>query len=106
VAIALAAVAMHDRIYLLGFDMGANVIGKFNNLYADTEFYKKSAAAPTYNGNWIRQILTITDKFKHVSFVRVAGETTAKIQQFDQVPNLNHMQLAEFVDRINNKKDL
>jgi len=106
VAAALAAEAAHSRIYLLGFDIGPDQTGKFNNLYADTEFYKKSSAAPTYTGNWIQQVLTIANKFKQTTFIRVVGETTAEIKQFDPVKNLEHMQLAEFVDRINNKKDL
>jgi hypothetical protein len=106
VAVALAAAAAHSRIYLLGFDMGPDQTGKFNNLYADTEFYKKSSAAPTYTGNWIQQIRIIADKFEQTTFIRVTGKTTAEIKQFDPVKNLEHMQLAEFVDRINNKKDL
>jgi hypothetical protein len=105
-AVALAAEATHGRIYLLGFDMGPDQTGKFNNVYADTEFYKKSSATPTYTGNWIQQIRTIADKFKQTTFVRVVGKTTAEIKQFDMVQNMNNITLEEFTDRINNKKDL
>jgi len=105
VAVALAAEAAYDQIYLLGFDLGPDQNGSYNNMYAGTEFYKKPAAPPTYTGNWTQQIADIANKFKNIKFVRVAGETTAKIDKFDQLANLSHMPLQEFVDRINNTKD-
>ena len=41
VALGIAAQNLHSVIYLLGFDLGPSQTGKFNNVYADTEFYKK-----------------------------------------------------------------
>jgi hypothetical protein len=104
-AAALAAEAAHSRIYLLGFDMGPDQTGKFNNLYADTEFYKKSSAAATYTGNWIRQIVSIAEKFTNVTFIRIVGDTTAVIDQFNTIANIQHMPLKDLADRINNTKD-
>jgi hypothetical protein len=105
VAVALAAEHQHNRIYLMGFDMGPTAAGTFNNVYADTEFYKKSAQAPTYTGNWIKQVTDTVKKFNQVVFVRVIGPTTAKIDQFSTLSNLQEMSLEQFVDRINNTKD-
>lgn len=105
VAVALAAEAKHTKIYLLGFDLGPNQIGKFNNMYADTEFYKKSSAAPTYTGNWVNQLLSIAREFNHVEFVRVSGKTTAEIEKFQTIPNINNMPIQDFINRINNTKD-
>jgi hypothetical protein len=41
-----------------------------------------------------------------VQFVRVAGAATARLAELESVPNLAHLDLATFADRINNKKDL
>jgi hypothetical protein len=105
VAVSLAAQAGHNRIYLLGFDLGADQFGMFNNVYAGTEYYKKASAPPTYTGNWVKQLITIANDFKTIEFVRIAGLTTAEIDKFDTVPNILHMPLEQFVDRINNTKD-
>ena len=105
IAVAQAALDRHHVIYLLGFDMGPTRTGRFNNVYADTEFYKKSSAAPTYTGNWARQLCSVMKDFPRVSFYRVSGDTTAQIREFGSVANLMHMPMAEFLDRINNRKD-
>jgi len=105
IAIAQAALDRHHVIYLLGFDMGP-VNNQFNNVYADTEFYKKSSARPTFTGNWVRQIQTISRNFPHTNFVRVQGETTSHIPEFVGLANLCHIPMSDFLDRINNQKDL
>jgi hypothetical protein len=106
IAVGLAALDGNTCIYLLGFDMGPSVTNTINNLYAGTEFYRKSSSPPTYTGNWIKQLSQIMQEHKLVQFVRVQGPTTAPILQFDTIRNLNHVDLATFTDRINNKKDL
>jgi hypothetical protein len=106
VAVGLAAVDGHRRIYLLGFDLGPSPEKTINNVYAGTEFYKPRNATPTFTGNWIRQLMQIMQEHRQVSFARVHGVTTAHIPQFDDVPNLDRLDLAVFLDRINNKKDL
>jgi len=105
-AVGIAALDQKQKIYLIGFDMGPTQIGNFNNVYAGTEFYKKASAVPTYTGNWVRQIIEIIKTFSKIQFVRVQGETTANIAEFDAVPNLAHMPMTEFLSRINNTKDL
>lgn len=105
-AVGIAAEAGHEAIYIIGFDMGPSDQNKFNNMYSDTEFYKSSAAGPTYAGNWVRQLQHITKKFPDKRFVRVMGSTTACIAGLENIKNLTHLPIAEFLLRINNKKDL
>lgn len=93
-------------IYMIGFDMGPNRTGRFNNIYADTEFYKKSSANPTFTGNWVRQIKQIAKDFPKASFFRIVGDTTAEIQDLKAIPNMMHMPMVDFLNRINNTKEL
>ena len=106
IAVALAALDQHRIIYMVGFDMGATANKTINNVYAGTEFYKPTTAAPTFTGNWIRQLVKIMHDFRQTQFVRVAGAATARLAELESVPNLTHLDLATFADRINNKKDL
>ena len=106
IAVGLAAMDRHLAVYLIGFDMGPNTNNRFNNVYADTEFYRKSSSLPTFTGNWVRQIVTICRDFPKTSFHRVMGETTAAIPEFSNINNLRHMPMTDFLDRINNTKDL
>lgn len=106
---AAAGVAAIDRnvaIYLVGFDMGPTSSGKFNNIYADSEFYKASSATPTFTGNWANQIVKICRDFPKAKFYRVVGKTTAPVAALANVPNLTHMPLEDFLNRINNTKEL
>jgi hypothetical protein len=86
--------------------MGPKSHNQFNNVYADTEFYKKSSARPTYAGNWARQLVQIMQDFPKTNFFRVQGETTADILELNGVPNLVTMPMPDFLNRINNTKDL
>jgi hypothetical protein len=106
VAAGIAALDRNRKIYLIGFDLGPSRTGHFNNIYADSEFYKKSSATPTYTGNWVRQLTTIARDFPRAEFVRVQGTTTASIPELSNIPNLLHMPITDFIDRINNTKDL
>lgn len=106
IAVAIACQDHHSRVYLLGFDMGPNPKGQFNNIFADSEHYKTSNSAPTFTGNWIKQITKIAADFPNVHFMRVFGETTADIPEFDKLSNMAKVPMIEFVRRINNPKDL
>jgi hypothetical protein len=105
-AVGLAALANHARIYLLGFDMGPTSNNQFNNMYAGTEFYKAADSRPTFTGNWVKQLTTIAKDFPAVDFVRVCGATTAPLPELEKIANVRHEDLATFVMRINNQKDL
>ena len=105
-AVGIAAKDLHQRIYLLGFDMGPTANNLFNNIYADTEFYKTSQHPPTFAGNWVKQITQIAKDYPNTQFFRVCGATTARINDLETIKNLEHLDLATFLDRINNQKDL
>lgn len=100
-ALAIAAQDKNMHIYMLGFDMGPAPDGKFNNVYASTEFYKPGAANPTYTGNWAKQMQTVMEDHLTISFYRVYGATTANIFEFNRLSNLNNLTMEEFRTRIN-----
>lgn len=102
VALGLAVQNSHTSVYLIGFDLGPTANNKFNNIYADTEFYKSSKSVPTYAENWVQQIVKITQDYPSVQFFRVEGETTADIPKFNKLKNLAHQSLAEFLKQLNN----
>jgi hypothetical protein len=106
IAAGIAAEDGNTIIYLLGFDLGPNSTGNFNNVYAGTEFYKATTALPTYTGNWIRQLITVATDYPNLKFIRVHGDTTAAIAEFSKINNLSSVTIADFVDRINTPKDL
>lgn len=106
IAVSLAARAQCRQIYMIGFDMGPTPDNLFNNIYADTEFYKNSQHPPTYTGNWVKQLIQIMNDFPLARFYRIVGPTTAEIPEFKRVKNLEHQDLQGFLDRINNQKDL
>ena len=106
IAVGVAALDRHLTVYLIGFDIGPAANNKFNNVYADTEFYRKSISLPTYTGNWIRQLVTICRDFPDTSFYRVMGDTTASVPELNNIANLKNMPMSDLLDRINNAKDL
>lgn len=102
-AVALACLDGYYRIFMLGFDLGTTN-GQFNNLYADTQFYKKSVDPPTFSGNWVKQIIQICGDFPNREFVRVMGPESARVASFDTVPNLRIMPILEFQSLLNTAK--
>jgi len=95
IAMAIAAADGNRSIYLLGFDLGSTD-NRFNNVYADSEFYKKSSDRPTFSGNWIKQTVQIAKDYRDLTFVRVTGPATAKVNEFDSVHNIQHITIQEF----------
>lgn len=88
-----------EKIFMLGFDLDSTD-NKFNNLYADTEFYKKSDQEPTYYGNWVKQIAEIVDK-KRCQIIRVNDSNIFPEQWRDK---LRQVSKQEFLAAINNNK--
>lgn len=101
IAVALAAIDRQDPIYLLGFDLGPDQQGKFNNVYAGTEFYKRIGDRPTFTGNWVRQIVRVVNDFPNQQFIRVMGTTSAVILDFDRTQNIRSMAMQDFLTSIN-----
>ena len=106
IAVALAALDGHQTVYLLGFDLGPTLNHKFNNVYAGTDHYKKPDAAPTYTGNWVKQLCTIARDFPQTTFVRVCGVTTADIKELKVFNNFLHIPMQMFQDRVQTGQDL
>lgn len=106
IAVSLAALDHHPCVYLLGFDMGPNEQGRFNNIYAGTEFYKNVGAAPTFTGNWTKQLFKIMSDFPQQRFVRVQGTTTNTVSEFKTCTNYSEVTIVDFLERINTSKDL
>ena len=106
IACALAAMDGHDRIYMLGFDMAPSPSMRFNNVYAGTEFYKSPDAAPTFTGNWIRQLITIAGDFPNTKFTRVCGPTSAEIKEFKNIANFDTIDIKLFRHRLDTNDGL
>lgn len=106
IAMALAALDNHATVYMLGFDMGPTVNAKFNNVYAGTDHYKSLNSAPTYTGNWVRQLVTIAQDFPQTTFIRVCGTATADIAELKKSQNFLHISLEMFLDRVVSGHDL
>ena len=106
IACAIAAGDGHDRIYLLGYDMGPTANMRFNNVYAGTEFYKGADAAPTFTGNWIRQLVTIAGDFPKTQFIRVCGPTSAVIKEFEMIKNFENLDIKLFCHRLDTNDGL
>lgn len=101
VACAIAAQDGHQEIYLIGFDLGPAADQTFNNVYAGTEFYKASGSRPTYTGNWVRQLIKISQNFATTKFYRVHGATTADVPEFSKIFNFKQIQLESFINKFN-----
>lgn len=101
VAVGIASLDKNHEIYLIGLDLGTGPDNKFNNVYADTEFYKKSTARPTYSGNWVNQICTVARKHSSTHYIRVMGETSAEIPAFGSISNITSISMEQFLHRIN-----
>ena len=106
IACAVAARDSHDPIFLIGFDMGPTDQGKFNNIYAGTQFYKPQNSEPTFTGNWVRQLQRILTDHTKQQFVRVMGSTTAQITELDAVKNLLSMPIHDFLASINTREEI
>ena len=99
-ATALACMDGHSDIMLVGFDLGTTN-GMFNNVYVDTQFYKKELDPPTFAGNWVRQLVDLTKEYKHVNFTRVEGPESAFIKQFSNLPNVQILSMDKFLKMVN-----
>lgn len=106
IAVALAALDYCDPIVMIGFDMGPDPMGRFNNVYAGTTHYKKTGSAPTYTGNWVKQLDRIMRDFDKRTFIRVIGDTTAPVPELANRPNFETATIAELLAQINIQKDL
>ena len=76
--------------------MGLNNGKKFNNIFADTQNYKKSKEPATYYGNWLRQTENVIRTHTHIQFFRVTkvGEfCPAQLNNYDNIRNIDYDEL-------------
>lgn len=99
-AAALACIDGHSDIYLIGMDLGTTN-GMFNNVYVDTEFYKKELDPPTYAGNWINQLVKLTEDYPNRQFYRVEGVESAFVKQFNKIANMRILSMDKFLEMVN-----
>lgn len=100
-ALWLASTYNHFEIYILGFDyQGIN--GKLNNIYADTNNYKKSSDNSTYYGNWLTQTIKVIQQFKHIQYYRVIQTTDFIPQRLTEIPNLRHVNYTYLLENYAN----
>lgn len=100
-ALQLAVHDGHKEIYILGFDFGSTH-SRFNNIYANTEFYRKSHETATFSGNWQHQIETIIKHHPKVHFIFVEGSETKRVLKEGKYKNVSFVQIIEFLKIINN----
>lgn len=87
-ALYLANLHKPNEIYFFGFDFeGLN--GKLNNIFANTENYKRSTDPATYHLNWLKQTESIIQKNPSTKFYRVTipnfYETRFKYDNYFQI---------------------
>jgi len=91
-----AAQQGHKEIYFFGFDFQGDK-GKFNNVYADTYNYKKSADTATFFGNWLNQTERTIKEFRKIKFYRVIEEGAFIPDKLGpNVRNLEHITYSDF----------
>ena len=101
-AFALACMEGHNTIYIVGFDFGS-VTDKFNNMYAETEFYKTNNCSATSGSQWIKQFATIAKDFPNTKVVRVVSETSVLYPEFDELYNVSTLPILNFVNGLNTR---
>lgn len=104
-AVGQACIDGYQTIYLIGFDLGSTN-NQFNNVYADTDFYKKTTDSPTYSGNWITQICSIANDYPKKQFIRVEGAESCYVKNFGDLINMQSMPIDRFIKRLNTTKGL
>lgn len=72
-ALHLASDHKPDEVYIFGFDY-EGLKGKINNVYANSNNYKKSSEPATYHGNWLRQTEKIIKDNPNIKYYRVNVE--------------------------------
>lgn len=87
----------YKTIYILGFDYkGVDAGKKFNNMYADTQNYKRSSDGATFFGNWLRQTQQVIQQNPSINFIRVVDQFTYMPPELKDFENLSIMQKEQF----------
>ena len=96
-ALWLASQHNYATVYILGFDYQGSNNGKhFNNIYADTENYKRSHDTATYYGNWLRQTTSVILSHPNINYIRVIASDNFIPPELNKIVNLTHMSTETF----------
>lgn len=99
-ALAQALLDGYHTVYLIGMDLGTTD-GQFNNIYGDTEFYKRNTDPPTFAGNWVKQIRQLCERFPDQQVVRVMGVESAHVPTFNEINNMRIRTMEHFRESLN-----
>lgn len=96
-ALWLASQHRYNKIYILGFDyQGLEGGKKFNNIYANTQNYKKSNDGATFFGNWLRQTKSVIDTHRNIQYIRVIEEGNYKPDELNKFDNFTTQSIVNF----------
>ena len=92
----------YETVYMLGMDFRGRPDDKgqysrVNNMFRDTQNYKRSTDSATYFGNWERQTLTTIKNNPKIRYIRVLEQEGDFIpKHLKDLDNLEHISIAEF----------
>ena len=97
---ALWLASQHDplQVFILGFDFkGKDGGDHFNNIYADTNNYKKSIDGATYHGNWLKQTVDVIQHNKKINYIRVIAKDNFCPEELNNCSNYRTMLVDDFI---------
>jgi hypothetical protein len=101
-ALWLASQHKPNKVFILGFDyQGLNGGKNVNNIYVDTENYKKSTDGATYYGNWLKQTSSILKDNPGIEFVRVIAPDNYCPPELNNFNNLKTVFVDDFKKTFN-----
>ena len=101
-ALWLASQHRPHKVFILGFDyQGLNGGKNVNNIYADTENYKKSTDGATYYGNWLKQTSSIFKDNPGIHYVRVIAPDNYCPPELNKFNNLKTIFVDDFKKMFN-----
>ena len=91
-ALDLASKHKPSEIFFFGFDLIGNN-GLLNNVYADTQNYRRSSDPATYHGNWEKQTEQVIKNNKAIQYYRVVDKGFYRLEW--PYPNFKHITYEE-----------
>ena len=96
-ALWLASKHRYKKVYILGFDYkGVDNGKKFNNMYADTNNYKKSTDGATFFGNWLRQTRSVIQTTPQIEYIRVIQSDNYNPDELNTFDNYSTIFIEDF----------
>jgi len=84
------------QVFILGFDFKGTG-DNFNNIYADTENYKKSHDGATFHGNWLKQTVAVITENPRINYVRVIAQDNFCPEELNILNNYSTMKITDFI---------